>query len=165
VSLARDADADCSPFGTGNETFGLDPTYKQLAAILSDAAFQANRRWFLEQSTAYGLDKTWSYAFNSAPPSAAPRLGAYHGADIPYVFGLPLLQGLNVSTAASALASSYNFTQADAVLSAEVIDYWYVTTTGGSTDIAGSTLPTIPTPTGTTRPTRRTGQRTEATRT
>ena len=54
-----------SPFGTGNETFGLSPVFKQAAAIIGDAAFQAPRRWFLRQANAQNFDEKWSYHFEA----------------------------------------------------------------------------------------------------
>lgn len=67
--------AQGSPFGTGNNTFGLSPVFKQAAAILGDAAFQANRRWFLQQSAAQGFNQTWSYHFEATLPSLPPQQG------------------------------------------------------------------------------------------
>ena len=90
-----------SPFGTGNETFGLGSLatgYKQASAILSDAAFQASRRWFQTQSVSNGFDNVWSYFWNHTALSTKPVLGVPHAADIPYVFGIPLLAAHMVNT-------------------------------------------------------------------
>ncbi|PSS22637.1 hypothetical protein PHLCEN_2v3064 [Hermanssonia centrifuga] len=44
-----------SPFGTGNDTFGLDPEYKRITAITGDLAFQALRRAWIEAAIAVGV--------------------------------------------------------------------------------------------------------------
>lgn len=99
-----------SPFDTGNATFGLSSQYKRLAAILGDGPFQSSRRWFLQQSQAYGLTQTWSYLFTALTPGADPRLGSYHGSEVAFVYG-------SVSTAR-------NYTAADLALSRNMINYW-----------------------------------------
>ncbi|KAK1927549.1 Carboxylesterase [Papiliotrema laurentii] len=120
-----------SPFGTGNETFGRSPYFKQVSAILGDAAFQANRRWFLQQSNAHGFDQTWSYELQVTIP-ALPALGSFHGIDIFYVYGLPILSQLNATEGAftggfgslGGAVAVANFTAANAQLSSQIIDYW-----------------------------------------
>ncbi|ORX34047.1 Alpha/Beta hydrolase protein [Kockovaella imperatae] len=112
-----------SPFGTGNETFGLPPQYKQLAAIFGDATFQANRRWFLDNANQYGLNETWSYLFGRAVPGTPPRLGVPHSSELPYVFGAPQLQALGGGLAGLPFGQP-NYTSGDAMLSKQVVDYW-----------------------------------------
>ena len=99
-----------SPFGTGNETFGLAPEFKQLAAIIGDNGFQTNRRWFLDQSNSHGLTQTWSYLFNALTPGAEPYLGSYHGSEVAFVYGL--------------VSEALNYTEADVALSQAMINYW-----------------------------------------
>ena len=111
-----------SPFGTGNQTFGLSPEYKRFAAILGDGQFVSQRRWFLEQANKYGLTQTWSYLFTAYTPGAPPYYGSYHGSEVAFVFGV-------VSTAA-------NYSEADIALSKNMIQYWlnfayYVDPSGG----------------------------------
>jgi len=53
----------------------LTGSYKQAAAILGDAQFQSQRRWFLKQANAQGLTTTWSYQFEQLAPDAPERLG------------------------------------------------------------------------------------------
>jgi hypothetical protein len=47
---------------------------------------------------------------------------AYHGVEIPYVFGIPQAAQLGIS--AAGLGSSTNYSLADAALSQEMINYW-----------------------------------------
>lgn len=57
-------------------------------------------------------------------------MAVYHSADVAYLFGLPLLSQLNLTSApgalggAVAIANAYNFTAADAALSTQLISYW-----------------------------------------
>ena len=64
-----------SPFGTGNETFGLDPLYKLTSAVFGDMTFQASRRMWIQAAAGAGVP-TYGYLF-ADPPSdgTAPRLG------------------------------------------------------------------------------------------
>jgi carboxylesterase type B len=70
-----------SPYDTGNETFGRDAYYKQLASLIGDVAFQSRRRHFLRQANKANFTQTWSYDFWGSPPDGAdPSLGGkYHG--------------------------------------------------------------------------------------
>lgn len=65
-----------SPFNTGNETFGLDPEYKHVAAILGDVDFQSVRRLFIQNTTSMGVN-AWGYEFTDSQISngVAARLG------------------------------------------------------------------------------------------
>ncbi|ORY24002.1 Alpha/Beta hydrolase protein [Naematelia encephala] len=120
LALYPDVPSLGSPFGTGNETFGLSSEFKRLAAILGDAAFQSNRRWFLQQANAHGLSQTWSYLFTRKTPGTADYLGAYHSIEVPYVFGIPQLPS-DLNPVESLLN---NYTAGDALLSREIIEYW-----------------------------------------
>ncbi|WRT64599.1 uncharacterized protein IL334_001532 [Kwoniella shivajii] len=111
LALYPDVPALGSPFDTGNETFGLGSAHKQTAAIFGDATFQANRRYFLQQANAHGLNQTWTYQFEQLTPGAAGYLGVYHGSEIPYVYGAPL-------------AGAGNYTAGDLSLSVSMMDYW-----------------------------------------
>ena len=51
-----------SPFGTGNDTFGVGLEYKRCAAIITDIAFQAPRRAWVQAATAAGVP-TYGYLF------------------------------------------------------------------------------------------------------
>ncbi|OCF77143.1 hypothetical protein I204_02854 [Kwoniella mangroviensis CBS 8886] len=107
-----------SPFDTGDETFGLDPTYKRAAAIFGDVAFQAPRRHFLWAAKRYGLKDTWTYQFEQISPDRPAYLGVSHATDVPYFFG----------TARPGVGDphylQFNHTEQDHELSDTVIDYW-----------------------------------------
>ncbi|KIR80325.1 hypothetical protein I306_02666 [Cryptococcus gattii EJB2] len=108
-----------SPFDTGNETFGLDPSFKQFAAINGDAQFQSPRRHFLQQANKYGNNYTWTYQFEQLTPGAPRYLGSYHGSEIIYVFG-----GVKSDLATSA-GSNARYSDADQKLSEAMMTYWY----------------------------------------
>ncbi|XAO27820.1 hypothetical protein I312_106683 [Cryptococcus bacillisporus CA1280] len=107
-----------SPFDTGNETFGLDPSFKQFAAIYGDGQFQSLRRYFLQQANQYGNSQTWTYQFEQLTPGAPKYLGSYHGSEVIYVFG-----AANPKLAATA-GSKANYTEADQQLSQTMMNYW-----------------------------------------
>ncbi|WVO25233.1 uncharacterized protein IAS62_006623 [Cryptococcus decagattii] len=107
-----------SPFDTGNETFGLDPSFKQFAAINGDAQFQSPRRHFLQQANKYGNNHTWTYQFEQLTPGAPKYLGSYHGSEIVYVFG-----GVKCDLATSA-GSNAKYSEADRKLSEAMMTYW-----------------------------------------
>lgn len=73
-------EADGRPFNTGNETFGLQPAFKQLSAILTDAMFVSRRRALLRTAGEAGWFKTWSYEFD-AGPRASEAHPAYLGCE------------------------------------------------------------------------------------
>ena len=75
LTLYPDIPALGSPFGTGNQTFGLSPIFKEFAAILGDSQFQSQRRYFLGEANKYGLTETWGYLFNEDTPGAPPYYG------------------------------------------------------------------------------------------
>ncbi|QRW03410.1 hypothetical protein RhiLY_02409 [Ceratobasidium sp. AG-Ba] len=47
-----------SPYGTGNQTFGLAAQYKRLASVVGDLVFEASRRDFTSTATKFGV-KAW----------------------------------------------------------------------------------------------------------
>ncbi|WVQ75789.1 hypothetical protein IAR50_005422 [Cryptococcus sp. DSM 104548] len=107
-----------SPFDTGNETFGLDPSFKQLAAILGDAQFQAQRRYFLRQANQHGNGKTWTYQFEQLASGSPGYLGVYHASEISYVYG----SAKPGETALTGVPG--NYTDADTRLSESIMEYW-----------------------------------------
>lgn len=117
TQLYPDVPALGSPFDTGNETFGYASNYKQASAILGDANFQANRRFFLQQANAHGLNQTWTYQFEQYTPGAAAARGVYHGSEIPFVYGA-------ARPGVGAAGFSSNYTAADGLLSNTIMDYW-----------------------------------------
>ncbi|KAI0735219.1 extracellular triacylglycerol lipase precursor [Earliella scabrosa] len=80
--------AEGSPFGTGNETFGLSPAFKQASALIGDIMFQAPRRAWVQSATLQGV-KVYSYLFNDrqAVPVGLPMLGVSHAAELFNVYG------------------------------------------------------------------------------
>lgn len=82
------ADLNHRPFDTGNETFGLDPSFKQFAAIYGDAQFQAPRRFFLRESNKHGNTQTWTYLFEQYTPGAPPYLGCTFSLSISLLLSL-----------------------------------------------------------------------------
>ncbi|OCF45772.1 hypothetical protein I317_00260 [Kwoniella heveanensis CBS 569] len=106
-----------SPFGTGNQTFGLSPIYKQVASIFGDATFQATRRHFLSQANQHGISQTWTYQFEQPTPGVPGYRGVFHGSEIPFVFGAarPGIGFPGIST---------NYTVEDGQLSDAMINYW-----------------------------------------
>ncbi|KIR26114.1 carboxylesterase [Cryptococcus deuterogattii LA55] len=118
ISLYPDNPSLGSPFGTGNETFGLDPSFKQFAALYGDGQFQSLRRYFLQQANQYGNTQTWTYQFEQLTPGAPGYLGSYHGSEVIYVFG-----AANPNLAATA-GSNANYTEADQQLSQTMMNYW-----------------------------------------
>ncbi|WVQ79888.1 hypothetical protein IAT38_001988 [Cryptococcus sp. DSM 104549] len=111
VALYPDDPSLGSPFDTGNNTFGLSSAWKQTAAILGDANFQATRRNFLRQVNQHGMNQTWTYQFEQITPGAEGYLGSYHSSEIPYVYG-------------SAGPGNGECTEEDAELSQKMMDYW-----------------------------------------
>ena len=105
LQLYPDDPALGSPFGTGNETFGLNPEFKREAAVMTDVAFAALRRNMSQVSSANGIS-VFSYLFTDPQPSSGePFLGstcqttlrffvqlrsvlvAFHGSEVVYVYG------------------------------------------------------------------------------
>ena len=70
LALYPDNAALGSPFGTGNETFGLSSEYKRAMAMLGDVSFQAPRREWIQAATAAGVT-TFGYIFTDQNAAAA----------------------------------------------------------------------------------------------
>ncbi|QRV89232.1 Carboxylesterase family [Ceratobasidium sp. AG-Ba] len=99
-----------SPYGTGNQTFGLAAQYKRLASVVGDLVFEASRRDFTSTATkSYQLTEV-------IDPAGKEQYGVYHGGDIPFVFqtvhtapGIPqALITLEQSVAEYWLSFAYN---------------------------------------------------------
>ncbi|KAF8172960.1 extracellular triacylglycerol lipase precursor [Mycena galopus ATCC 62051] len=97
-----------SPFGTGNQTFGLSPVFKRLNAInpVTDLYFLALRRFWMETATNAGV-ATFGYHYTEPESVTPPYDGVAHGSDVPYVYGDPADQS-----------------PASIFLSDVIIDYW-----------------------------------------
>ncbi|KAJ7609729.1 esterase 1 [Mycena polygramma] len=78
-----------SPFGTGNETFGLNSQYKRATAIQGDQWFESQRRVWME-TAAQGGALAFGYLFTQPTVRGPPALGVAHDDEIPYVYGLPV---------------------------------------------------------------------------
>ncbi|KAJ2916198.1 hypothetical protein MD484_g4209, partial [Candolleomyces efflorescens] len=74
-----------SPYGTGDELFGLPESYKRQASILGDIDFSQPRRAWSQAAASFGV-KTFAYQFTDPQPGAE-ALGVTHGSDILYVYG------------------------------------------------------------------------------
>ncbi|KZT41184.1 esterase 1 [Sistotremastrum suecicum HHB10207 ss-3] len=95
-----------SPFGTGNDTFGLSSQYKRAAALNGDLNFQALRRAWIQAGASHGI-RAYGYLFTDPQPNSG-ALGVSHTKEIPYVFGTQTLGG----------------DPAVALLSTQMMDYW-----------------------------------------
>ncbi|KAF8961997.1 esterase 1 [Flammula alnicola] len=95
LQLYPDEPALGSPFGTGNNTFGLSSEYKRFAAIWGDVLIQSPRRSFTQNMSATSV-QVFPYYFTDpdavpipglASAAAAPgSLGVTHSSEILYVF-------------------------------------------------------------------------------
>ncbi|KAJ7484240.1 extracellular triacylglycerol lipase precursor [Mycena latifolia] len=94
-----------APYNTGDETFGFDPQFKRLSAILGDLAFHEPRRSFSQAASCSGL-KSFGYLFTDKAPAITSIFptyqGATHGTEVVYVYGW--LPGNTLST--------------------QIVDYW-----------------------------------------
>jgi carboxylesterase type B len=97
LALYPDNPAAGSPYGTGNETFGLSPAYKRYASLSGDIFFQALRRAWIQTATKAGI-QTYGYLFSDPratvplvinPPPAQGSLGVPHASEIAFVYGGP----------------------------------------------------------------------------
>ncbi|RDX46049.1 extracellular triacylglycerol lipase precursor [Lentinus brumalis] len=108
TQLYPDNPALGSPFGTGNETFGLSSQYKRAAAILGDASFQGTRRAWIQAASNAGVP-TFGYYFTDQNAVTIPFTGVAHASEIAYVYGQ------------TALTSPI---PAVRLLSEAMVDYW-----------------------------------------
>ncbi|KAI0710298.1 extracellular triacylglycerol lipase precursor [Cerioporus squamosus] len=86
MQLYPDNPALGSPYGTGNETFGLSSQYKRAAAVLGDASFQGPRREWIQAASSAGV-KTFGYYFTDQNAVTNPSHGVAHALEIAYVYG------------------------------------------------------------------------------
>ena len=94
-----------SPFGTGNDTFGLGSEYKRIAEMAVDVAFNGPRRAWAEAAARAGV-KALCYLFSDPQAAAVPSQGGAcsylssqgagfkltllvvaHGTEIDYTYG------------------------------------------------------------------------------
>ncbi|HEX4593963.1 MAG TPA: carboxylesterase family protein [Bryobacteraceae bacterium] len=78
-----DADAFLKlyPFNTDEEAWAAQ------AASMRDQVFGWEMRTWARMQTKTGKSKVYMYFFSRVPPGENPAKGAYHGSEIPYVFG------------------------------------------------------------------------------
>ncbi|KAJ8516769.1 hypothetical protein ONZ45_g5958 [Pleurotus djamor] len=77
-----------SPYGTGNETFGLSAQYKRMAALYGDLLIVAPVRYHNRFLAKAGIP-TYTYRFTQKQESTIPHWGVAHSANIPFVYGQP----------------------------------------------------------------------------
>ncbi|KAG9308449.1 Alpha/Beta hydrolase protein [Chiua virens] len=73
--------AQGSPFGTG-DLYALTPQFKRLAGFQGDVAFQAPRRFFIQNRS--GKQRIWT--FGTKRLKITPFLGSFHGSDLLNVY-------------------------------------------------------------------------------
>ncbi|KAJ8523236.1 hypothetical protein ONZ45_g337 [Pleurotus djamor] len=86
LRLYPDVPALGSPFGTGNETFGLSSQFKRMSALLTDVAFAAPYRAQALAFSGVGV-KTYGYLFTEPHSRRPPYMGVAHANEIPFVYG------------------------------------------------------------------------------
>ncbi|KAH6906700.1 triacylglycerol lipase 3 [Coprinopsis sp. MPI-PUGE-AT-0042] len=84
LELYPDIPALGSPFGTGNETFGLPSIYKRTSALQADLTFTFPIRHWMRAAAERNV-KSYGYLFSQHNPLEEPALGVPHGAEIPYL--------------------------------------------------------------------------------
>ncbi|KAH9850203.1 esterase 1 [Lenzites betulinus] len=77
-----------SPYGTGNDTFGLGAEYKRGASIVGDIWFHSQRRAWNQAASAQGV-KVFAYLFSDPQAVGTPSQGVAHGSELGYVFQQP----------------------------------------------------------------------------
>ncbi|KAJ7314434.1 extracellular triacylglycerol lipase precursor [Mycena albidolilacea] len=111
MELYPDDPALGSPFGTGNETFGLSIEWKRGTAISCDVNFSGVRRGWTQAASKFGV-KTFVYLFND-PQLDAGFLGIPHASEVSYVYGTPTITFVTPGSP-----------EAFAALSPVIMDYW-----------------------------------------
>lgn len=91
--LYPDEPSSGSPFGTGDDLFGLPRIFKRMAAWFGDLHYQAPRRlWAYKASS---TQPVYVYYFDGPPPSTEhPYAGVAHSSELPLIFGSTKLDGL-----------------------------------------------------------------------
>ena len=77
LTLYPDDPAVGSPFGTGNETFGLSSQFKRASALIGDVSFQAPRRAWIQAAIAAGVT-TYGYLFADQNSVTEASLGGVY---------------------------------------------------------------------------------------
>ncbi|KAF5352296.1 hypothetical protein D9758_011968 [Tetrapyrgos nigripes] len=98
LELYPDDPALGSPFGTGNDTFGVSPGFKRISAITGDMMFTSQRRIWqqtMANNPSSGVNSygyLWkTHTLVDAGPFAGPRFGVWHGSDFQYLYNSSLV--------------------------------------------------------------------------
>ncbi|KAK0447148.1 extracellular triacylglycerol lipase precursor [Armillaria borealis] len=75
-----------SPYGTGNETFGLPVGWKRVASMTGDLTFDAQRRTWTQTAAQAGV-KAYGYQFTQNSSMGSAELGVHHASEIDFVYG------------------------------------------------------------------------------
>ncbi|KAF8217081.1 esterase 1 [Mycena galopus ATCC 62051] len=111
LELYPDDPALGSPFGTGNDTFGLSAEWKRGAAISCDVNFAGVRRGWSQAASKFDV-KTFGYLFTD-PQLESGFLGIPHASEVSYVYGTPTITFVTPASP-----------EAFATLSPIMMDYW-----------------------------------------
>ncbi|OSD02364.1 esterase 1 [Trametes coccinea BRFM310] len=89
LGLYPDDPSQGSPYGTGNNTFGLGSEYKRAAAIAGDIWFHSVRRAWNQAASEQGVP-VFAYLFADPQAASNPAQGGeFHCLELGYVFGQP----------------------------------------------------------------------------
>ncbi|KAG2008180.1 carotenoid ester lipase [Coprinopsis cinerea AmutBmut pab1-1] len=87
LELYPDVPALGSPYGTGDELWGLPSIYKRASSLQGDMAFDAPRRQWSQAAASHG-HRAYGYLFTQPQPGD-PAIGVTHGTEIPWMYGGP----------------------------------------------------------------------------
>ncbi|KAF8211708.1 extracellular triacylglycerol lipase precursor [Mycena galopus ATCC 62051] len=107
LELYPDVPALGSPYGTGNETFGLDSGWKRLTSMAGDLQFQSTRRMLMQTAASAG-SQVYGYLVTQPSALEAPVFGTDHRYMLNYIYGELLNDGV----------------ASDSTLSYMMMDYW-----------------------------------------
>ncbi|TFK25306.1 lipase I [Coprinopsis marcescibilis] len=95
-----------SPYGTGDDLFGLPANFKRAASLQGDQTFDAPRRQWIQTASAHGV-KAYGYLFTQPQPLGDPAGGVPHAAEIGYIYG-----------------NALDFSPEGRTLTTYMMDYW-----------------------------------------
>ncbi|EAU89349.2 lipase I [Coprinopsis cinerea okayama7 len=87
LELYPDVPALGSPYGTGDELWGLPSIYKRASSLQGDMGFDAPRRQWSQAAASHG-HRAYGYLFTQPQPGD-PAVGVTHGTEIPWMYGGP----------------------------------------------------------------------------
>ncbi|KAL0945837.1 hypothetical protein HGRIS_012120 [Hohenbuehelia grisea] len=109
LQLYPDDPAVGSPYGTGNNTFGLGSQFKRGASLMGDLFFHSSRRLWTQAAVRAGV-KAYGYHLTEQSFKILPELGVSHVLDVFYLYGD--VPGFGVGGAIPP------------VLASQIVDYW-----------------------------------------